>query len=302
MNTPATLGGKTTDKAIISHVFNIPESRITAIRPLDGGMTNLSFVFEVDGNAYVFRQPGPGTDKLIDRHDEKANYELVAPLNVSDEVYYFDGDTGVKIAKYYTNSHVCDPSNVDEVRIAMTTLKTIHDAALHPKNRFDIEERIAYYQRLCEDGGFITFADFDEVRAKADELLALRKTMEAPEVLCHIDYLYTNVLFLPDGQPRVIDWEYSGASDPLFDVASFCIYALHTKDQIDQDFRFYLQREPTREEKTRLYLYVALEGFLWSIWSEYMQGMGSDFGEYSTDMYQYMKGYYQVLKDRGVLA
>jgi len=288
--------------AIISEVFDIPQSGITAIRPLDGGMTNLSFIFEVKGDTYVFRQPGAGTDKLIDRHDEKANYELIAPLGLSDEVCYFDGDTGVKIAKFYTDSHICDPQNVDEVREAMVALKKIHDAALQPRNRFDIEERINYYQRLCQEGDYIRFADFDEVRAKADELLVLHATMDAPEVLCHIDYLYTNVLFLPTGETRVIDWEYSGASDPLFDVASFCIYALHTKEQIDQDFRFYLGRKPSQEEETRLYLYVALEGFLWSIWSEYMQGMGSDFGEYSMDMYRYMKDYYRLLKDRGVLA
>jgi hypothetical protein len=34
-----------------------------------------------------------------------------------------------------------------------------------------------------------------------------------------------------------------------------------------------------RQEEARLYLYMALGGFLWSMWAEYKQGMGIEFGE-----------------------
>lgn len=286
---------------IISTVFGIPHSQIRAIRPLKDGMTNLSFLFEVNGETFVFRQPGVGTDKLIDRHSEKRTYELIEPLGIADEVRYFDGDSGVKISHYYKDSRIADPDNDDDVRTLMALLKTIHDAGIHPSHRFDIEERIDYYEQLAKGAGPITFTDYDDVRGKADELLELRRRLDIPEVLCHIDYVYSNILFLPSGEIRVIDWEYSGGADPLIDIAMFSIYALYTKEQIDQALRFYLLREPTTEEETRLYMYVALGGFLWSVWTEYKQGLGDEFGEYSLDMYRYMKVYHRLLKDRGVL-
>ncbi|MCL2736632.1 MAG: phosphotransferase [Propionibacteriaceae bacterium] len=287
--------------ATIETVFGVSQAEITGIRPLQGGLTNLSFVFECQGTAYVYRLPGAGSDKLIDRHDEKATYDLIAGLDIADEIYYFDPESGVKISRFYSDVRVSNAESEDDVRDSMRLLKTIHDAGITPDHRFDIEERIAYYETLAQDMDAITFADYPKVRAKADELLAFRRALDVPEVLCHIDYIYANILRVPDGSIRVIDWEYSGAADPLIDIAMYGIFAYYTKAQIDRALRYYLDREPTAREEARTYLYVALGGFVWSIWCEYKQACGDEFGDYSVTMYRYMKEYYRILKDGGYL-
>jgi len=286
---------------IIAQTFGIDSSQIKAIKPLKDGMTNLSFLFQAGDDTYVFRQPGAGTDLLIDRQGEKTSYELVAPLGITDEICYFDGDTGVKISRYYAGARVSGPFDETDVRTVMALLRTIHEAGITPKHRFDIAERIDYYEGLATQNNSITFADYEMVRRQADELLAFRRALAIPEVLCHIDYVYTNILHLPDGTLRVIDWEYSGAADPLIDVAMYAIYAIYNRSQMDAALRHYLGRAPTRQEEARLYLYVALGGFLWSLWTEYKQGMGDEFGQYSLDMYRYMKDYYRVLTTEGYL-
>lgn len=81
---------------MISRVFGQPEMQIKNLRPLRLGMTNKSFIFELNNNKYIFRIPGAGTDILINRKQEHAVYKAIEPLGISDKVIYFDQTTGVK--------------------------------------------------------------------------------------------------------------------------------------------------------------------------------------------------------------
>ncbi len=286
---------------VISEVFSVPQTEIVGARPMVEGMTNQSFVFEIAGNRYVYRQPGAGTDRLISRSDEKRSYELAEPLGITDEIIYFDGESGIKITKHY-NARVGNPYDDDEVKVMMEMLRRIHDANIQADYRFDVEERINFYEELANERNSILFEDYAKVRAWAEELFAFRNALAIPERLCHIDYIFANVLFLPDEESiRVIDWEYAGMADPIIDVAMFSIYTYYNKEQTDRALFHYLGRNPTRQEEARLYLYVALAGLTWSIWTEYKQGLGDDFGEYALEMYRYMKDYYKLLKEGGYL-
>ena len=293
-----------TDNAVlrqIAETFGVPQSGITGIRPLKEGMTNQSFVFSVGGGAYVFRLPGAGTEDLLSRESEKRNYELIAPLDISDEIVYFDGGSGVKISKYYEGACVVDAENDGELRRAMELLSKIHGAGVKAEHRFDVAEMIDFYEGLAEGIGAIRFTDYQEVRIKADELLAFRDRLDIPEVLCHIDYIYANILWLPDGGARVIDWEYSGAADPIIDIAMFSIYSYFPRERADLALSYYLGRAPKRRETARLYMYMALAGFLWALWCQYKQGLGEEFGDYPLVQYRYMKDFYKILKEEGYL-
>ena len=56
---------------LISEVLQVPESEITGIKCLKTGMTNKSFLFKVHGKSYICRIPGPGTELLINRKQER---------------------------------------------------------------------------------------------------------------------------------------------------------------------------------------------------------------------------------------
>ena len=81
--------------------------------------------------------------------------------------------------------------------------------------------------------------------------------------------------------------------DPLIAVAMCAIYSYYNENQIDHLIELYLQRQPTREELLVVYSYVALGGFLWSLWAVYKSALGEEFGEYTIIMYRYAKRYYQ---------
>ena len=296
---------KDTDNAVmrkIAETFGVSQGEITGIRPVKEGMTNQSFVFTVGDSSYVFRLPGKGTEQLLSRANEKRSYELVAPLDITDEIVFFDGDNGIKISKYYDDSHVLDAEDDAELERAMKLLHKIHSAGIKAEHRFDIEQMIDFYEGLCIDTNAIRFTDYKEIRKKANELLAFRTSLCIPEILCHIDYIFANLLCLPDGKIRVIDWEYSGAADPIIDIAMFSIYSYFPRERADLALSYYLGREPERRETARLYMYMALAGFLWALWCQYKQSFGEEFGEYPMVMYRYMKDYYVILTEEGYLG
>lgn len=50
------------------------------------GMTNDSYIFTANGAKYIFRYNGAGSERLIDRANEKCVYELVCPTGITEEV------------------------------------------------------------------------------------------------------------------------------------------------------------------------------------------------------------------------
>jgi len=69
--------------------------------PLKAGMTNDSFLFTVHGEKYIFRYNGYGTERLIDRENEKRVYDLIRFLGITEHVVALSVKPGYKISRYY---------------------------------------------------------------------------------------------------------------------------------------------------------------------------------------------------------
>lgn len=285
----------------IAKEMNVSQSDVKDIVQLKEGMTNNSFKFTIGNDNYVFRMPGAGTDKLIDRENESYTYELLTPYNITDEVVHFNAKSGIKITKFYDNIHSADPFDDIELKECMEKVKIVHGVPLKSKNSFDIEKMIKYYVGLAEAAHAIRYTDMWESVAKVEKLFKLRKKLNIPETICHGDYAHINILMFPDGKGRLIDFEYSGMADPIMDISMFSIFAEFDRERIEKALKLYKGGEPTEEEYIRLYLYVALGGFLWSMWAQYKQTFGQEMGEYPMTMYRYMKEYYRLIEETGVL-
>ena len=80
--------------AAIEKTFSVRSDEITNIRVLKKGMTNRSFHFTCNGNDYIMRIPGEGTDQLINRRQEAKVYETIRELHLCDDLAYIDPETG----------------------------------------------------------------------------------------------------------------------------------------------------------------------------------------------------------------
>ncbi len=278
---------------LISNVFDIPESEIKDIRSLKEGMTNRSFLFRVGKKRYICRIPGPGTDELINRRDEMEVFQAIRKLRISETIIYINPNNGYKISEFIENARKPDFDDPEDIKLCTDMMNLVHDSGIKLDHSFDIWERIGFYEKLCNENGGIPFEDYKEVHEEMKELAEYLDSLGRPQTIAHIDSCIDNFLILPDGQVRLIDWEYCGMCDPLIDVAMCAIYSYFDDEKVDQLIRIYFGREPSLEERCVIYSYVALGGFLWSLWAVYKEALGEEFSEYTIIMYRYAKRYYK---------
>jgi len=310
--------------AIIAKSFNIPESKIYDITCLKAGMTNKSFLFSVNGEKFICRIPGKGTEVLINRKTEYDSYQAIKELDICDEIIYFDADTGYKITKYYEGCQKPDFSNDADTLRCMKVINRLHNSSVKVGHDFDIRERIEYYEKICLERGDISFKDYFEVKPHMLQILDRLDSLNRKKHLCHIDCVFDNYLFIDETTTRLIDWEYAGMADPLIDIAMCSIYSYLEKDEIDRllDIYIFSKSNPDADEanfnykqnkadlskavdltqRHIVYSYVALSGFLWALWTVYKSSFGETFGEYSLKMYRYSKDFYKILLDEGFFA
>jgi CTP:phosphocholine cytidylyltransferase-like protein/thiamine kinase-like enzyme len=280
----------------ISDFLNVPKESICDLYAIKEGVTNSSFHFSVGCESFVYRIPGSNIEKFIDRNNELIVYESIKNSSISDEIVHLDINTGIKISRFLKNARISNPYDDNDLENSMKQLRLIHNLEVTSVKPYNIDKMINYYFTLAEGLNAIYFSDIDEIHTKLRELLDIRKSLDEPNVLCHGDFVHTNVLFIPDGSCKIIDWEYGGMSDPVMDVAMYSIYAGFDKERIDTVLQMYMGRNAHKHETLRMYLYVALSGFLWCMWSQYKQAVTCEFGEYPLKMYRYMKDYYKHVK------
>ena len=283
---------------LIAKVFDIPQSHIRGLRTLKAGMTNKSFLFEVNDQSYICRIPGKGTDVLIDRKHEYDSYMAVKELHITEKIIYFDKESGYKISKFYEGSRNADPKDTKEMSRCMELLKSLHDKHIQVGHSFDIAERIKYYTELCKESGGISFEDVAFVQKNMKILLDVLDNMKSQTCLCHIDSVADNFIITADNRIKLIDWEYAGMAEPIIDIAMCAIYSYYTKEEADALLESYLKRQPTACEYKKLYAYMALSGYLWALWTVYKSNIGEEFGEYSLKMYRYAKDFFvEAMRD-----
>lgn len=280
---------------LIAKVFAVSEAQITRIQCLKTGMTNKSFLFEVKNQQYICRVPGPGTQMLINRQQEKAVYDIIAPLNITESLIYLDGETGYKISRYYPDARTANGKDREEMRACMAVLKQLHDAKLAVSHTFNLAERIDFYEKLCRETGGILFEDYQTTKEWAGYLQAAAAPAGRPVCLSHIDPNPDNFLILGSGEVKLIDWEYAAMADPLLDIAMCAIYCYYDFDEAIALLSLYQGREADPDERKILIALMGLSGLLWSLWAVYKSHLGEEFGEYTIIMYRYAKKAYRFL-------
>lgn len=270
---------------------------VESLQTMKTGMTNRSYAFFVKGNRYIIRIPGEGTDRLINRAQEHAVYRAIEPLGISETVHYFDPATGIKIASYLADAHVCDSGNWDEVAKCVAALREFHSSRLHVAHSFDLWERLNFYESLWEGESSI-YADYDKTKRA---VLSLKKFIdEQPKSiqLCHIDAVPDNFLFVHDTngaeQIKLIDWEYAGMQDPHLDVAMFIIYAMYDREEAEKLIDLYFIDGCDKLTRMKVHCYIAVSGFVWSNWCEFKHHCGVEFGAYAQRQYDYAREYSEI--------
>lgn len=283
---------------VIDKALHVKPGNISNIEVLKKGMTNRSFTFICQGNKYIMRIPGVGTNKLIDRHREAVTYQTIKDFPATEAVLYLNPDNGYKLTRFIPGAHPCDPHNWEEVKKAMQLLANFHRQQFQTDFTFNLFKQIDFYNQLRNSPS--GYQDHGQVTERVKQLRPFVDANVTNWTLCHIDANPDNFIFDEDDHLRLIDWEYAGMQDADLDVAMFAIYAMYDQKELDHLIDLYKGGTCSQLERSKIYAYVAIGGLLWSNWCEYKQSLGRDFGKYSLAQYRYAKEYsYLVLNYLG---
>ncbi len=253
------------------------------ISPLTGGITNENFRVEVKGDVFVLRIPGADTELLgIDRAVECAVSQMAGEAGIGPKVFYVIEPEGYLVTSFIEGQlpppeELGKKENIYRVAKAVSRFHEM-DAIPETFSPFRVVETSAEIAR----GFKVEFPDnfgwlIEQMKVAED---ALQKNPFTPK-LCHNDLLNAN--FLDDGEIRILDWEYAGMGDPVFDLANFSV---HHEFNDEQD-RWLLEAyfgEVSDADWARLKILKIISDFREAMWAMVQIGISKldfDFRDYA---------------------
>lgn len=236
-----------------------------------GGLTNHTYhVTFADGEEYVVRIPGEGTEEMIVRSDEEKSTRLACDLGVDAKMLYF-GKDGSKVTAYLKNAETMSAETIkDPVRIAQVAevFNVMHSCGKDTGVPFEVFDMAAGYEKIIADMNVPMFDDYDQSKAK---VMAIKAEIDAAKdikkVPCHNDPLCENWV-VSEGKMYLIDWEYAGMNDGMWDVADVSIEAGFGDAEDMLLLEKYLKRTPTLFDKKHFLASKLYVDFLWTLWAK----------------------------------
>jgi thiamine kinase-like enzyme len=269
--------------------FDNVQQRGLKIKRLGGGLTNVSYKVTTGGAAYALRLAGDGTSEYIDRKAEEHNARVAAEAGVNAEVIFFDATDGTMVTRFVEgiSMNAADGFGRDSgapVRIARA-LKRVHSLGRVFRSRFDVFAAIDGYLNLLRGWRMPLPEDYYEVGQRARAVHLALEASPAALVPCHNDPWPGNLLDAA-GRIYLIDWEYSGMNDPMWDLADLSVEAGFGPEQDRAMMQTYHGRGLSPALYSRLEVYKAMSDLHWSVWGFVQHAKGNpaeDFWSYGLE-------------------
>lgn len=259
------------------------EEEVLSVEQL-GGMTNQNYLVKTTNKQYIVKFFGKGTEKLINRQDEKYNLELLKDLDLDVKNYLFDIEAGIKVNEYIESAITLDSRSIKTKfdKIA-PILQTIHASGKELRGEFAPFEEIKKYESLIDEK--IPYTNYEAVREEVFSLEKRLADLGVDRKSCHIDLVPENFIESPQGRLYLIDWEYSSMNDPMWDLAALFLESEFTRQE-EEDFLSHYESEQTPVSREKIAIYKILQDTIWSLWTVYKEEQGADFGDYGVSRYQ----------------
>jgi len=256
-------------------VFNVKKDEIKVEERLMGGMSNFTYIIEINNKLYTFRIPGKNADKFVDRTVEKHNIDLAEDLGLNNKTVYFDIESGYKIAEYIEGKPLHELDPLKYLDQAAEVLHKIHESKKVSDYDYDPLGRLELYESYLAKYNFTHSKRYFKLKEKF--LSYKDKYMDKSKlVFSHGDSQISNFVDTKDGL-RLMDWEFTGNNDPYYDIACFG----------NNDFSHalallpvYLKKTPSVEDYNRLYFFRAFQTLQWhnvALYKEFI-GLSVDLG------------------------
>jgi len=255
------------------------------IEPLEGGITNLNFLVSDSGSKSVVRLGSDIPEHLVYRSNEIIVSEAAYQIGVSPKLIY--NEPGVLVLEFI-ESKTLEPKTVREnLNKIVPIVRKIHDEIPNKLSGqpqiFWVFYVIKYYSNYLLNNNSSHISLITSLLKKAEKLEKLSSPREI--VFGHNDLLAAN--FLDDGSKIwVVDWEYGGFNDPLFDIGG-----LSSNNDLDENLEnevleMYFKEKPSKDliiKYNAMKTASLLRETMWSMVSEITSKIEFNYAEYTSD-------------------
>ena len=259
-----------------------------------GGLTNRTYKVTVNGEDYVVRIPGEGTQELINRCDEMVSTRLACELGVDAELLYF-GEDGSKVTRYIKDAVTMSRETLktdENIKRMAEIFKKVHTSGVDTGVPFEVFEMASGYEKIISDNNVTMYDDYSEIKQR---VMAVKKEIDAligaEKVPCHNDPLCENWV-LGGERMYLIDWEYAGMNDGMWDVADVSIEAGFDDGCDEKLLTAYLGRTPDEKDKKHFLASKIYVDYLWTLWAKTrVPYEGQPMEDWATERYTRLKGF-----------
>lgn len=273
-------------KKLFIEIMGINESEFISIEPA-GGMTNTNYKVKTTTNRYILRMPGRCTETMICRSNEKVNGKFGYLLGLNVDTVYFNETSGVKVSIYIPNAKTMTGPTVrleKNMKLTSALLRKLHTSECELKGRFNVFEELKKYEDLMAAAKVVPYENYDKARSFIDKLKSIMDRLGWDLKPCHCDLVAENLIKDEYGRMYLIDWEYAGFNDPMWDLAGHFVECEFTPSEEELFEFYYTEGKGLSEiEKEKIQLFKITQDVLWSAWTMAKEANGEDFGTYGID-------------------
>ncbi|WP_231147807.1 choline/ethanolamine kinase family protein [Clostridium botulinum] len=249
--------------------LNINVEDIISIDKL-GGLTNNNYKITLHNDELVVRIPGENTKEFIDRVNEKNNSQIAELLGLDSKCIYFDEITGVKISKFIKDAETLDEitgKNIENIKFIADKLNKLHSSNKSFHTTFDPFQTIKAYESKLINYNVGMYEGYYDIKNLFLTFKDILENMNISYVPCHIDPLPQNFVKGENEELYLIDWEYSGNYDPLWDLAAVMLECNFSHKEEKLLLYNYLGRNPNSKELLRIHIHKIIQDIFWSLWA-----------------------------------
>ena len=227
------------------------------INKITGGMMNESYIVSFNHKKYVLYIPTAQANEMVDRKLEKDNQAIIAALGLTSKNYYFNPETGIKANEYIEGSSLDKADSFDSKKVA-TLLKKMHTSGKLSKEDYHPFKRFIAYE---DEAKSFTSLDEEDYQLLRSTIFDNRVFLEKQTLtICHNDAQKSNIVKDLNDDYFLIDFEFMGNNDPIYDIATFGNGLVSEGYQCLLD---YFDNNPSKEEKMRYYLWRIFVSLQW---------------------------------------
>ena len=255
------------------------------ISPLEGGITNFNYLVKDSGKDSVVRMGSNIPEHLVYRSNEILVSKAAFEIGVSPELIY--NEPGILVLDYI-KSTTLEPITIRKnLERIIPIVKKIHHSIPNKLSGqpsiFWVFYVIKYYSNFLLKNKSTHSSLISDLLSKSNKLQELSSPREI--VFGHNDLLAAN--FLDDGSKIwVIDWEYGGFNDPLFDIGGLASNNDFDLDMENLALEMYFDKKPSKEliiKYNAMKTASLLRETMWSMVSEITSKLDFSYADYTSE-------------------